>query len=313
MASVAPLMPGVRDSTRSSLPDDFLALLEVQAHSIRAASLLSNRVSNTTQRSFIELLDSDLDALEARMPRCMSASLQISILAARLRLYSLPLLSRTSHKTTDDCLDALSKAIWYKGFHIAMRLVNNFAGWTRSGREEDCDSTGVTFNIHFPKQYFHALVMAGMYFINLLVIDTNISESDKLLAQNHIKEAYETITAQSTEEMDEASRAGKAIDFLSRHIEAQSGSLALRRSTDENRPLNIINSGMRMAGHFRSKLRGSGESNAPKNSLAGDSELPVLEDFTELPPWGDDLFEWKTWFAGMDDITTMFQTPVATP
>lgn len=306
MASVASLMPGVRDSTRGSLPVDFLALLEVQAHSIRAASLLSNQINNMAQRSFIELLDSDLDAVEAHMPKCMPASLQISILAARLRLYSLPLLSRTPQKTTDDCSDALSKAIWYKGFHIAMRLVHTFAGWTQPGREEDCDSKYEIFNIHFPKQYFYALVMAGMYFINLLVIDTNISDPDKVLAQNHIKQAYETINAQSTEERDEASRAGKAIDFLSRHVKAQSESRELRQSPHGNRSLDIINSGMRMAGQLRSKLRRSGEWNVPENSPAGDSEFPVVEDLTELPAWGADLFEWNTWFAGMDDMTTMF-------
>ncbi|KAJ5877956.1 hypothetical protein N7455_001421 [Penicillium solitum] len=306
MASVASLMPGVRDSTRGSLPDDFLALLEVQAHSIRAACVLSNQINNTAQRSFIELLDNDLDAVEAHRSRCISASLQISILAARLRLYSLPLLSRTSQKTTDDCSDALSKAIWYKGFHIAMRIVHTFAERTQPGREEDCGSTDEMLNIHFPKQYFYALVMAGMYFINLLVIDTNISESYKVLAQNHIKQAYETIGAQSTEERDEASRAAKAIDFLSRHAEAQSGSLELRQPTHGNRSLNIINNGMRMAGQFRSKLRGSGEWDVPENSPDGVSELPVLEDLTELPPWGADLFEWNTWFAGVDDMTAMF-------
>lgn len=313
MASVAPLMPRVRDSTRSSLPGHFLALLEVQAHSIRAASLLNNQISNTAQRSFIELLDSDLDAVEARMPSGMSVSLQISVLAARLRLYSLPLLSQISPRTTDDCSDALSKAIWYKGFHVAMRLVNTFAEWTQSGRREDYDSTDEMLTIHFPKQYFYALVMAGMYFINLLVIDTNISASDKLLAQNHIKQAYETITAQSTEDRDEASRAGKAIDFLSRHIEAQSGSLELGQSTHGSRPLNIINSGMRMAGQFRSKLHGSGEPDTPANLPAGVSELPAFEDFTGMPPWGDDLFEWNTWFAGTDDMSTLFQMPAATP
>lgn len=243
----------------------------------------------------------------------MSVSLQISVLAARLRLYSLPLLSQISPRTTDDCSDALSKAIWYKGFHVAMRLVNTFAEWTQSGRREDYDSTDEMLTIHFPKQYFYALVMAGMYFINLLVIDTNISASDKLLAQNHIKQAYETITAQSTEDRDEASRAGKAIDFLSRHIEPQSGSLELGQSTHGSRPLNIINSGMRMAGQFRSKLHGSGEPDTPANLPAGVSELPAFEDFTGMPPWGDDLFEWNTWFAGTDDMSTLFQMPAATP
>lgn len=313
MTSVAPLMPGVRDNIKSGLPDEFVVLLDIQAYATRAASLLNNQLSHTAQRSFIQILDTDLDAVEARMPSRISASLQIGILAARLRLYSLPLLSRTSRKTTDDGSDALSKAIWYKGFHIAMQLANTFAGWTQSCHEDNNDSTGEKFSIYFPKQYFHALVMAGMYFINLLVIDTNISTPDKLLARNHIKKVYETIMALSREERDEASRAGKAIDFLSRHIEAQSASLELRQSTDGNRPLNIINSGMRMTRHFRSKLRGSEEPHASQVSPASVPELPVFEDFTELPPWGNDLFEWNTWFAGMDNMTTISQTPVTTP
>lgn len=306
MASVASLMPRVRDSIRSSFPDDFLALLEIQAYSIRAASLLNDHVSNTTQRSFIELLDSDLDAVEGRMPRRIYASLQISILAARLRLYSLPLLSRNSLKTTSDCPGALTKAIWYKGLHVAMQLVDTFAGWTQLPRGDHRDSTVELLIIHFPKQYLSAVVMAGMYFINLLVIDTNVSTEDKLLVRNYIKKAYETITAQSTEERDEPYRAGKAIEFLSRHIEAQGVALELRQPGDGNRPLNIINNGMRMVGHFRSKLRSSQESNLPEDFPVGSPRLPVLEDFTDLPALGDDLFEWNSWFAGMDNMATFF-------
>lgn len=312
MASVASLMPRVRDSIRSSLPDDFLTLLEIQAYSIRATSLLNDQVSSTAQRSFIELLDSDLDAVEGRMPRGIYASLRISIAAARLRLYSLPLLSRTSHKTTNDSPDALTKAMWYKGFHVAMQLVDTFSGWTQSSHEANRESTTESFVTHFPKQYLSALVMAGMYFINLLVIDTNISTHDKLLARNHIKKAYETLTAQSTKERDEPYRAGKAIEFLSRHIEAQGVCLELRQPGEGNRPLSIINSGMRMVSHFRSQL-GSQESNVPADLPAGVSGLPMLEDFTDLPPFGDDLFEWNSWFAGMDNISTLFQMPTTTP
>lgn len=313
MGSVAHLMPPIRNRIKISLPDEFLARLEIQAYSTRAASMLNSQASHPAQRSFIEILDSDLDATEARMPCPISRSLQVGFLAARLRLYSVPLLFRASPRVSENNSDIFSKAIWYKGFHIAIQLATAFEEWIRPGRRDGVESTDESVKVHFPKYYFHALVTAGMYFINLLVIDTNISTPDKLLARNHIKKVFEMLMAQSTEDRDEASRAAEAIDFLSRHIESQSASLDLRESMDGKRPFNVIGSGMKMAGHARNKLRGSEQPNISKISPAGAPELPALQDLAELPLWGDDLFEWNSWLAGMDNSTTMFQVPATTP
>ncbi|KAJ5760532.1 hypothetical protein N7520_007688 [Penicillium odoratum] len=312
MCSVAYLMPGIRNRIRSELPDNFLAVLEIQAYSTRAASILYSQPNNPTQRSFIELLESDLDAVEARIPSPVSPTLQVGILTARLRLYSLPLLSRASSRTIDGYPDTLSNAVWYKGFHTAMQLATVFADSNQPDGVNEAGSADDILSMHSPKYYFHALVMAGMYFINLLVIDKNISVPDKLLAHNHIKKVYEMLMTQSNEDRDEASRAAKAIDFLSRHVELQDTSLDLRESTREKRPLTIIGSGMRMAGEVRSKL-GNFELPAecePEPELAPtNADMSMFQDGTELPLWGDTLFQWNSWLAGMDTMNTISKTP----
>lgn len=313
MGSVAHLMPGIRNRIRSSLPDKFVAQLDIQAYSIRAISVLNSQTSHLTQGTFIELLQSDLDAVEARMPSPISPILQVGILAARLRLCSLPLLSRTSPRAIEGYSDTVSKAFWYKGFHMAIQLTTVFADVVQPDRMNEVYTAYERINAFSPKHYFQDFVMAGMYFINLLIIDKKISAADKLLAQNHIKKVYETLMAQSNEDRDEASRAAKAIDFLSRHVEVQSASLDLQESTTEKWPLNIINSGMRIAGQVRSKIGGSGRPPESELPPAGIPELPVVQDGTRLPLWEDDPFEWSTWLAGMDNITTMFQTPATTP
>lgn len=300
MGMLARSMPGVRNAVQSSLPGEFSILLDIQDYATRAATLLNGQFAVPAQRSLIELLERDLAAVEARMPRQVHPKIQLGCLAARLRLCALPILSQTSSNLQPQKSSSMSKALWYTGFHTAIKIANIFGESSIPNEDMSTRSTEQTIDIYFPKYYFQVLIMAGMYFINILAIDSEITAEDKSLARNHIKKVYETLVSWSREPRDEAARVARVIDLLSRHVQASDLSSELQQTTNPIPPMSIITSGMRMAGQLRSKLNStSSQYNEPTSPW-----VPEPSEFLtglESDIFEDDLLEWNTWLANLDN------------
>ncbi|CAI7650248.1 unnamed protein product [Penicillium manginii] len=301
MGMVSQSMPKIRHAVRSSLPSDFSALLDIQDYATRVAALLNNPSATQAQRSFIELLERDLAAIEARMPDKPHPKIRIGCLAARLRLYALPLLSQLSSDGQKRKAIGMSKAFWYMGFHSAIEITNIFGHSEYKFADMSTSSTEQRVDVFFPKYYFQILIMAGMYLINILAVDNEMSAEDKNLARNHIKKVYETLMSWSREPRDEAVRVARVIDLLSRHVQTSDMSSELRPNAHITPPASMITSGMWMAGQLRSKLFSSWlQPTEPTPAWATESsEFP-----TGLEPemFEDDLLEWNTWLANLDSI-----------
>src|SRR5437879_3119860 len=80
-----------------------------------------------------------------------------------------------------------------------------------------------SITIFYPKYYFRAFVMAGMYLLEFLAVDHEISRQDKVLACNR-KHVYKLLMHWSRNERDEQARAANMIELLSCYAEAQSSS-----------------------------------------------------------------------------------------
>lgn len=308
MGSVAHMVPGICTRVRSGLSDEFLIQLEIQSHATRCATLLDNQAATPLQGSLIELLERDLAAVETRIPSPVHPRIEIGILAARLRLFALPMLSQMSPEAQNQGSDTLSKAMWYKGLRTAIQLTNIFADSALSGRADPVGRPDETINIYHPKHYFYTLVMAGMYFTNILAIDHDIPTNDRHLARNHIKKVYEMLVNWSRKDRDEAARAARVIDLLSRHVDAKGPSPDLYETCNATPSFNIITNGMRMAGKLRNKQPAFGPQPRSESSPTL-SEFPAFPGGIEPTLWGDDLLEWNAWLANMDGIMTMSQDP----
>lgn len=290
-----------RSRVQPSLSDEFLTFLDIQAYATRAASLIGKQSTASSQRSLIGLLERDLASIEARI-RSPSQRVRIGILAARLRLSAIPMISQFPSKADSMCSNTLSKAIWYTGFHTAIQIARIFAESSLLGDANPTNYSSATVTKYFPKHYFQILVMAGMYFINILAIDRHISTDDKILAQNHIKMVFQTLTRWSQEPRDEAGRAARVIDLLSRHIQSHDWSSELQEIPLETAPMSIITNGMRMAGMLRYRLPVPFVQSNTEPAASWESE-PGLPEFPEYSGHllEDDLLEWNTWLANMDD------------
>jgi hypothetical protein len=235
------------------------------------------------------------------MPDKPHPKIRIGCLAARLRLYALPLLSQLSSDGQKRKAIGMSKAFWYMGFHSAIEITNIFGHSEYTIVDMSRSSTEQRVDEFFPKYYFQILIMAGMYLINILAFDNEMSAEDKNLARNHIKKVYETLTSWSREPRDEAARVARVIDLLSRHVQTSDLSSELQPTAHLTPPASTITSGMWMAGQLRSKFFSSWlQPTEPTPVWATESsEFP-----TGLEPemFEDDLLEWNTWLANLDSI-----------
>lgn len=298
MGSVATMVTGIRDRVQADLLEEFLIQLEIAGYSTRAAAILNNHGSCSFQKSLIELFEHELGTVEARMPKTVSLTIQLDILAARLRLYALPLLSQMSCKAENKRPDPLEKSVWYKGFHTAIRLTKIFADSAQQEGSRSTDESNMV-TTHYPKHYFRMLVMAGMYFINFLAIDREVPAHDRSLACIHIKKVNEVLLHWSRHDRDEVVRAARVIELLASHVEAQYPLLHLDEKPHAKPPTSIITNGMRMVGKLRSKQNMSIQQQRPESSQTWMTDLESLPSDPDLIPWaiGDDLSEWNTWLA----------------
>ncbi len=193
--------------------------------------------TGSVQASLLGLLETDLDELSQRVSSPQPVSVQLDFLAAKLRLHAIPLLSPRPPKTDHEAV-LLTRAVWYSGFHVAMKIVNLFTNSVHPepprvpcGTDGETSQSRDTVSISYPKHYLRVLVVACMYLIKFLAIDPDIPAQDKLLTRNRIKGVYETLQGWSKNSIDELGRTARFLALLSRHAENKTTSAYFREQT----------------------------------------------------------------------------------
>jgi hypothetical protein len=247
----------------------------------------------------IELLDSDLENVGERLLQPGSLKSQIDYLAAKLRLYALPLLSKS--RTEMENLDSHTQTLWIKGFHVALRIADIV---------DDSKQTGGSLmdriTIFYPKHYLRIVVMAGMYLLSFLAVDQNITVQDKVLARNSIKHIYETLRGWSRGERDEADRTAKMIEFLSQHAEDKTTAAYFKDPEPKTNPT-IVENAVNVAMKIR-RLNPPVPRNTEMPSLIQEpgvtsvnSAMSLDADMASIPPI-DFSTDWEAWLSEADDI-----------
>ncbi|CAM1506000.1 Fc.00g116370.m01.CDS01 [Cosmosporella sp. VM-42] len=312
MASVAHMETRILRQVQDQLPKDFLDELELQRYSVRVAAVLSNSSSYSLQTTFVDLLEHDLGAVEDNM-RPLALTTEVDLLAAKLRLYALPLLTSKTYRLTNQ-EHASSRVAWYKGLHVAVQLANIFTDSSRdqgprcsaSLRIHDpCEPLTTTFH---PKHYFCVLVMTGMYLLKLVAVDDEISARDKTLACTWIKRVHTTLIRWSQHDRDEKDRAAKMIEIISDHADDRSFAQRDLEQQVDTIP-SIIDDGKetaRLIRQLRFSAWGGKESrNAQVFSAPATSETMGTDPAMTFSL--DDFSEWNPWF-GTDEMTSLLQT-----
>ena len=309
MGPAAHMYMRILGHVKDQLPTDFLHHLDLQRYAVRSAAVLTRAHSNTLQTSFLELLEHDLGAVEDNMQQPLSPTVEIDLLAAKLRLYAIPLLTSQGHTTTSPERIS-SRVAWYKGFHVAMQLASLFTDKSK-GNISDLSPLTPTNSFNearkitsfHPKYYFCVLVMTAMYLIKLMAVDDQMSARDKTLARSRIQEVQTTLMLGSRNELDEQDRAAKMIKFLSDHVGDTTSFAPQDPEGNVETSPSIIDDGIRTAWVIRLKssdFRGEALTNSQEFGGLINSETLVMDSTMNLS-W-DDLSGWDTWFGGCEGV-----------
>ena len=302
MSSTAKVAHLVEQRIQDDVPSEFWSLCALQRCAIRAAAVLNSASGDQPQSSLLNVLENDLEDAVLSLPQPLSLPVHIDFLASKLRLHTIPLLSRTALCSDDDAR-VMARATWYKGFQAAVQLISLFMGSqgsaaSHAGASEpqiQCSEDPETVNNTYPKHYFRILVVTGMFLTKLLAVDHNISAQDRILARNHIKSVYEVLRAISTEEMDEFDRAAHFIGLLSQHAEDSASSAFFQEPASGPSPT-IVDDSVRIAQKIRRKEPGEAPSEpsyVPQGSLPEAGPAPAT--VSSFDPQ-DLVMGWDNWF-----------------
>lgn len=295
MIMVANREARVRQRLQGLVPEDFLSQSYFQRYSVRAANALYGLSSSPLQSSLIDVLDRDLANTADQFLSSPVQMLRIDVLAAKLRLYALPLLSR--NRPDPNGSDTEIEAILFKGFHIALQLTDVI---TQAGIAQPDGKM-----LFYPKHYIRVLIMATMYIISFIALDRAVHARDKVLAQASIKKVYEALRGYSIAERDEADRAAAVIELLSRHAE-DAASADCFKETDPN-TTNIIDDGVKIARKIRRmKGRASTSSVMTPHTLESGSinvaGVPGLQTDQAMVLASANPPDWDSWVPDPSDL-----------
>ncbi|KAM0248016.1 hypothetical protein ACHAQJ_009621 [Trichoderma viride] len=316
MTFVAGQLSGIKQYTQTYFSNEFWARCELQQYSIQASASLQGITPSQLHTSLLGLLEKDLDSLGGRISSPLPLRFQINLLAAKLRLCAIPLLTlRFREEKTG--LNTQTKAVWYKGFHAALQLVSIYSGSQRHNSlfevdvpasQEVLNSEAIT--VHYPKHFFCVLSIAGMYLVKFLAVENDLQPEERMLARNKIKEVYETFIAFSSEEMDEHFRTARMIRLLSRHAEDKMSSAYFNDASGDP-STTIIDDSLRIAKKIRERtavvpqtpdqLIQPNVSKLPKIKKSLEDNSAILEGQLGCTITQDLSIEWNDWHSNIYD------------
>ena len=309
MSLVAHLEPLARQRLAGHVPESFLLRAEIQHCSIRAVTLLNNQPSSSLQNSLIDLLEQDLDKIGGRLPESTPPSVRVDLLATKLRLFAVSLLTRKSEE--EAAVDAISRAVWYKGFHVALQLVEIFYETVEQRKTSEAAVTSAS-----PKHYFRILVTAGLYLLKIIAIDPDISSQDKILARNRIKQVHEILLKGSNSEIHEHARAAAMIALMSKHAEDQNSVPYFKEESTGVAPSILVN-GLEIHGNIRhlnaTNVSPGKEPDTSRDASDPPDAMPMMEGLSFqdgwVPPLGDDWANaWDSWPLDADELMDVLRT-----
>lgn len=202
---------------------DFGAQLEIQRQIASYTTILSSDQSLLNSSSAIQMYDRELSAIPTHFKEQWTKLCEFSLLMAKLHLYTLVILSArpeqattTSHGVADP-QNAVGVCL-LKGFHTAIKMISLYSqildDISRDGRHNaDMQPTHWVL----PKSYHISFAQATFFLLRFTSSGSQFPESDRDIARNHIRLSHEIYLRISQRPDDEAERAARVIETLSRN------------------------------------------------------------------------------------------------
>jgi hypothetical protein len=211
------------------IPRAFSAQVEIQRQAVRYTTALEDDIDTRTCYSLIHLFDRELENIRTRFHDSWSPFAEISLLTAKLFLYSLCFIydENVTLPSALVSIDAMTsfRVILYSGHAAAVRLIHLYA---QAKAETPTAMTGQSCYQHvayYPKHYPRSVAFAAIFLLKFIAIEPHAPECDLDLARNHVNIVYRVFN--SFHDWREYHRGAKLIELLIRMTSPGNGQVEL--------------------------------------------------------------------------------------
>jgi hypothetical protein len=207
------------------IPRAFSAQVEIQRQVVRYTTALEDVVDTRTCYCLVQLFDRELENIRTRFHDSWSPLVEISLLTAKLFLYSLCFIydknvTLPSALVSTDAMIPF-RVILYSGHATAVRLIHLYAQAKTEIPTAASDHIRYRHVAYYPKHYPKSVVFAAIFLLKFIAIEPHAPESDLDLARNHVNIVYRIFN--SFRGWGEYHRGAKMIEVLTRMTSPGSG------------------------------------------------------------------------------------------
>jgi hypothetical protein len=199
---------------------EFTAQLEIQRQLASCLSVLSSDQALIESSSAIQLYDRELSAISTQYKDHWTKECDLSLLIAKLQLYTLVILSaKTDNFKSSTNVAGFQNSVGLcllKGFHTAVRMISvysNYLDETKNDTHIDTDIQPTHWIL--PKPFHLSFAQATFFLLRFTTSGSHFPETDRDIARNHIRLARDLLLRNSQRPDDEAERAARLIQTLS--------------------------------------------------------------------------------------------------
>jgi hypothetical protein len=196
---------------------DFSPQLEIQRQAASHMSVLSSDQAMLESSSAIQIYDGELNTIPAKFKGLWTRECDLSLLIAKLQLYTFVILSTKTDRTKEDLVTGAQNPATLcllKGFNAAVSLTSLYSQMLKDLKQTSKTNIATTAtHLSLPKSY-HVSFAQATFFLMRFVAGPDTSTSDRDVARNQIKFAKDLFLQHSQRPDDEAERAARLIETL---------------------------------------------------------------------------------------------------
>ena len=275
------------------VPSEFCYQIMIQHTLAKFTSMLQENSREAIYCSLVRLVETELDGLKTRYLTEWTARAEVTLLVAKLHLYTMTVLRMQIDLTSRELLLKL-------GFSVSLRIVYLCNRGLTFESDYCLDIPSASLQRSLPKNNFRGLALATVFLLRYFALDNKANAEEQELARNHIRIAHNYFKDGSTAPNDEKARVARLFETLGRQTPVDIDNTKLR--IDNRMGWSLVDDSIEMSKELRQKSEQSTPamiSTSEEPSVVDemiDFDSTTLDDFDSLDfslpedIWGDSLW-----------------------
>lgn len=194
---------------RNPIQPEFSYQIMTQHTLAKFTSILQENSKEAINCSLVKVVETELDGLKSRFLTEWTAKTEVTLLVAKLHLYTMVVVRMQP--------DLASREVLLKlGLSVSLRIVYLNDQGLAYGSTNYPDMPTAELQRTLPKNHFRGLALATVFLLRYFALNNQASPEERELARNHVAIAHTYFKAASTAPQDDRDRVARLFETLSR-------------------------------------------------------------------------------------------------